>query len=97
MVGALNKLPIAISGIIFFAAERKTINIGSIISVIIGKDSEALSRTDCDLLINHLGVAFISGVVYSLAQIQQKKKKAISSPEGTPLTEAPSNTAITVK
>lgn len=36
MVGALNKLPIAISGMIFFGAERKVVNFGNILSVVIG-------------------------------------------------------------
>ena len=36
MVGALNKLPIAISGIIFFPAERKVANAGNFLSILIG-------------------------------------------------------------
>lgn len=36
MVGALNKLPIALSGMIFFSKERALVNIWSIISVILG-------------------------------------------------------------
>ena len=39
MVGALNKLPIAISGLIFFAAERKVTNFGNILSVIVAFSS----------------------------------------------------------
>jgi GDP-mannose transporter len=54
MVGSLNKLPIAVSGIIFFTAERKVVNVGNIFSVVL---------------------AFFSGVVYSVAQIQQRKRK----------------------
>ena len=55
MVGALNKLPIAVSGIVFFAADRKAANIGNIFSI---------------------AVAFLSGIVYSAAQIWQKRKKS---------------------
>lgn len=36
MVGALNKLPIALSGMIFFSKERALVNIWSIISVALG-------------------------------------------------------------
>ena len=56
MVGALNKLPIAASGIIFFAADRKAVNIGNVMSIM---------------------VAFISGIVYSVASIRQKQKKTV--------------------
>jgi GDP-mannose transporter len=56
MVGALNKLPVAASGIIFFAADRKAANIGNVMSIM---------------------VAFISGIVYSIASIRQKQKKTI--------------------
>jgi hypothetical protein len=35
MVGALNKLPIAVSGLIFFPAERSVVNLGSILSILI--------------------------------------------------------------
>lgn len=56
MVGALNKLPVALSGILFFPRERHVVNGGNIVSVMI---------------------AFASGVVYSVAQIQQRNKKTI--------------------
>lgn len=36
MVGALNKLPIAFSGMLFFQKERDSINIGSIVSILLG-------------------------------------------------------------
>jgi GDP-mannose transporter len=36
MVGALNKLPIAFSGMIFFQKERDSINAGSIASILLG-------------------------------------------------------------
>lgn len=75
MVGALNKLPIAISGMVFFGAERKAVNAGNILSVIIGTRLPWRAR-----LI--MFVAFFSGIMYSLAQIQQKKKKPV---EETPL------------
>ncbi len=39
MVGSLNKLPIAISGMVFFGAERKVANAGNILSVVIGRAS----------------------------------------------------------
>jgi GDP-mannose transporter len=35
MVGALNKLPVALSGLIFFPSERLAVNTGYIISIII--------------------------------------------------------------
>lgn len=34
MVGALNKLPIAVSGMIFFTRERRVINMGNIVSIL---------------------------------------------------------------
>lgn len=36
MVGALNKLPVALSGILFFPRERHVVNGGNIVSVMIG-------------------------------------------------------------
>lgn len=39
MVGALNKLPIALSGMIFFSKERALVNVWSIFSVILGFSS----------------------------------------------------------
>lgn len=36
MVGALNKLPVAFSGIVFFPKERDTINRGSVLSIFVG-------------------------------------------------------------
>lgn len=65
MVGALNKLPIAISGIVFFSNERQVTNFGNILSVIIGKLRSALSV---------LLPAFCSGFVYSVAQVNKKQK-----------------------
>ncbi|KAF3935579.1 hypothetical protein ABW19_dt0203519 [Dactylella cylindrospora] len=50
MVGALNKLPIAISGLIFFNAP---VTFFSVTAIIVG---------------------FISGIVYSLAKVQQQKQ-----------------------
>ena len=35
MVGALNKLPIALSGLIFFPEERNAVNIGYVVSILI--------------------------------------------------------------
>lgn len=35
MVGALNKLPVALSGLIFFPSERKSVNLGYICSILI--------------------------------------------------------------
>ena len=35
MVGALNKLPVALSGLIFFPEERKAVNLGYLISIIV--------------------------------------------------------------
>lgn len=35
MVGALNKLPVAVSGLIFFAKEREAVNLGYILSIIV--------------------------------------------------------------
>lgn len=48
MVGALNKLPIAISGMLFFTAERKVVNLGNLLSIIIG--IPLLLRDDPNLL-----------------------------------------------
>lgn len=56
MVGALNKLPIAISGIIFLPSERN-VSLGNLSSI---------------------AMAFLSGIVYSVAQVRlaaAKKKK----------------------
>jgi len=36
MVGALNKLPVAVSGMLFFNSERKVANLGYVLSIIIG-------------------------------------------------------------
>ena len=36
MVGALNKLPVAFSGIVFFRKERDSVNTGSIASILLG-------------------------------------------------------------
>jgi GDP-mannose transporter len=36
MVGALNKLPIALSGMIFFKKERAMVNLWTVLSVILG-------------------------------------------------------------
>lgn len=35
MVGALNKLPVALSGLIFFASERAALNMGYVLSIVI--------------------------------------------------------------
>ena len=56
MVGALNKLPIAFSGMIFFQKERDSINAGSIASIFLG---------------------FLSGIIYTWAQIRERKKDAV--------------------
>lgn len=53
MVGALNKLPIALSVMLFFARERALVNTGQIVSVLFG---------------------FGSGVVYSVAQVHQRRQ-----------------------
>ena len=39
MVGALNKLPIAVSGMIFFTKERALVNVWSVLSIILGFSS----------------------------------------------------------
>lgn len=52
MVGALNKLPIAVSGLVFFDAP---VTFGSVSAI---------------------GIAFVSGIVYSYAKIKQGAQKA---------------------
>ncbi len=39
MVGALNKLPVTVSGLIFFASERAAVNFGYILSIVISFSS----------------------------------------------------------
>ncbi|EPS41189.1 hypothetical protein H072_4926 [Dactylellina haptotyla CBS 200.50] len=53
MVGALNKLPIAVSGLIFFDAPVTFFSVTAI------------------------GIGFISGIVYSMAKIQQKQNTSL--------------------
>lgn len=50
MVGALNKLPVALSGMLFFAKERSVVNAGNIISVIIGRQADRVHRVPLILL-----------------------------------------------
>ncbi|KAK2592658.1 GDP-mannose transporter into the lumen of the Golgi [Conoideocrella luteorostrata] len=59
MVGALNKLPVAILGIVFFAAP---VTFGSVSAILLG---------------------FVSGIVYTVAKLQNKEKPA---PPALPLT-----------
>lgn len=56
MVGALNKLPVAFSGMVFFPQERDTINRGSVLSIFVG---------------------FLSGLVYTIAQLRERKAKSL--------------------
>ncbi|KAI9897442.1 hypothetical protein N3K66_007298 [Trichothecium roseum] len=60
MVGALNKLPLAISGLIFFSAP---VTFGSVSAIFIG---------------------FVSGIVYTLAKLQQSSGKTDSLPTARP-------------
>ena len=55
MVGALNKLPVAFSGMVFFPQERDSINRGSILSILVG---------------------FLSGLVYTIAQIRERQSRS---------------------
>jgi len=36
MIGSLNKLPIALSGLFFFPDERSTVNVGKTVSIALG-------------------------------------------------------------
>ena len=68
MVGALNKLPIAISGILFF---NTPVNSGKICSILVGKQSlwirVKLSRVHSWLNFN-FKLALIAGIVYTKAK-----------------------------
>lgn len=35
MVGALNKLPVTLSGLLFFASERAAVNVGYVLSIVV--------------------------------------------------------------
>jgi ABC-type uncharacterized transport system permease subunit len=68
MVGALNKLPIAISGIIFLPSEKNA-SFLNVVSIFIGEIIVCIFFAFLHVFI----LAFVSGVVYSIAQLSLKK------------------------
>lgn len=62
MVGALNKLPVAFSGMVFFPKERDTVNRGSVLSILVG---------------------FLSGIVYTYAQLKERQARTQLLPIST--------------
>ena len=78
-MGALNKLPVAVSGLLFFRAERDSTGAGNILSILL---------------------AFAGGLLYSLAQVQERRRKRYESmaTKSPPLSsDGPDDSAILLK
>ena len=76
MVGALNKLPIAIAGMMFFS---DPVTFGGVTGVVIGMLT-CIIRTLCKVRMLILSTAFSAGLLYSHA-----KNTAPKPPPSTPL------------
>lgn len=72
MVGALNKLPIAISGLIFFDAPVTffSVTVCPLCIILFGNlDSGSLTGRS-----QAIAIGFVSGIVYTMAKMQQQKQ-----------------------